>query len=331
MTVPAIQDLIKKSFLANKYGNGGDVRRVFLKETQDWSTSLKRIQEVDRERFAEQKVEGQASAQRGISQGYYKDASRKTISITRVVSGEAYQALEAHTLAKWAMQTSTDVTDKIELDMRNFLGYATAGTSYVDNGGYTIDLTTGDGLSLFSTVHTLKNSATTYSNILSGNPTLTNTALEAAEDFFSYNVLDNNGQRMGNVKPNTIITTRKAIMRNRVNRILRSQAPEAIAGTANANSGVYNSYKDKYTHLEIEFDVNSLNITNSTYSFYWMLAALNGSPEDSLQLYYVSWMSPMVAPAEVNQDKWIISYTARAAYALAAVSGRGIVLSKATS
>jgi len=42
-------------------------------------------------------------------------------------------------------------------------------------------------------------------------------------------------------------------------------------------------------------------------------------------------MSPMVAPAEVNQDKWILSYTARACYGIAAVSGKGILVVKATS
>lgn len=332
MTVPAIQDLIKKSFLTTVYDTkiAGSVRQLFIKDTQDMTQSLKRVQEIDRERFAEQKVEGQASAQRGIGQGYYKDIQRKTVSITRKVSGEAYQALEAHKLAEYAIQTAQDVIDKVELDMRNFIGYATAGTSYTDNGGFTIDLTVGDGLSLFSTAHTLKFSSTTYSNILSGAPVLTNTALEAAEDFFSYNVLDNYGQRMS-MKPNTIITTRKAIMVNRVARILRSSSPEAIAGTANANAGVDNTYKNKYTHLVVEFDVDSFNITNSTYSYYWMLACLGGSPEDSLQAYYISWMSPMVATPEVKQDEWYLSYTARSLYGIGAVSGRGMVVAKATS
>lgn len=333
MTTPAIQDLIRKSFQANTAGDtGGDVRRVFVKDTSDWTVSLKRIQEIDRERFAEQKVEGQPSAQRAFSQGYFKDIKRKTVSVTKKVTGEEYQALEAHKLSAFAMQTSQDVIDKIELDMRNFLGYATAGTSYTDNGGFTVDLTVGDGLSLFSTAHTLKQSATTYSNILTGAPTLSNTALEAAEDFFAYNVLDNYGQRMS-IKPDTIIISRKAIMQNRANRILRSDSPEAIAGTANANAGVNNTYKNKYTVLVIEFDVDALNITNSAYSYYWFLAALNGSVDAGmrLQAYYISWMSPTSAPAEVKQDEWYMSYTGRSAYGIGAVSGRGIAVSKSTA
>lgn len=330
LTVPAIQDLVRKSFVKETHRVGGDVRKLFIKETSDWSSDTKRIHELDRERFAETKVQGQASAQRGIAQGYYKDIVRKTISITRIVSGEAYQALTAHKLAEYASQTAKDVVDKIELDMRNFLGYATGATSYTDNGGFTIDMTVGDGKSVFDTAHTLKGSSTTYSNILSGAPSLTNVALESGEDYFNYNVMDNYGQKI-EMKPNTLITSSKAIMVNKVDRLFGSVSPESIAGTANANSGIKNTYRNKYTHSVIDFDVTALNATNSTYSYYWFLAALGGMPEERFQAYYVSWMSPMVAPAEVNQDKWILSYTGRACYGIGAVSGKGILVSKSTS
>lgn len=329
MTIPATNDLIQKAFVKESFREAGDVRRIFHKETGDWSSQDKRIQEVDRERFAERKVEGQSSVQRGVSQGYFKDIRRNTISVTRLVSGEAYKALTAHKLAQYATQTSADVIDKIELDMRNFLGYGTS-TSYTDNGGFTVDTTVGDGLALFSTVHTLKNSATTYSNILSGAPAFSESALESAEDYFSYNVLDNNGQRI-TMKPNTIITSEKATMKNRVARTFGSMSPEAIEGTANANSGVQNTYKNKYKHLVVEFDITALNVSDSTKSFNWYLAALGGMPETSFQAYYVSWLSPQVAPAEINQDKWTLSYTARAAYGIGAVSGKGILISQATS
>lgn len=330
MTTPAVNDLVKKSFVKEVFRPAGDVRKVFHKEVGDWSSQDKRVQEVDRDRFAEVKVEGQSSAQRGISQGYFKDIRRKTISVTRLVSGEAYKALTAHKLAEYATQTAADVIDKIELDMRNFLGYGGAGTSYTDNGGFTVDTTAGDGLAVFHTAHTLKNSSTTYSNILSGNPALSEDSMEDAEDYFSYNVLDNNGQRVS-MKPNTIITSSKATMVNRVKRLLGSMSLNTVEGSANSNSGVQNTYKNKYQHLVIDFDVNALNITDSTKSFYWYLAALGGSPETSFQAYYVSWLSPQVAPVEINQDKWTLSYTARACYGIGAVSGKGCLQVKATS
>ncbi len=330
MTLPAIQDLVKKSFVKEAHKEGGDVRMLFMPKNGSWESSSIRVHEVDRERFAEQKVEGQKSAQRGVSQGYYKDISRKTISITRKTSGEASHALTAHDLAIWAQSVAKDVVDKIELDMRNFLGYATGATSYVDNGGFTIDLTVGDGLAVFNSTHTLKQSSTTYSNILSGAPSLSESALESGEDYFNYNVMDNYAQRV-EMKATHIITSNSATMKNRVARLLRSSAPESIEGTGNNNPGVVNTYRDKFRHLVIEFDVTALNAADSTKKFYWFLASLTGLPEERFQAYYVRWLRPTVAPAEVDQDAWVVSATARACYGLGAVSGKGILVAKATS
>lgn len=330
MTTPAVNDLIKKSFVKEVFRDADDVRKIFHKDTATWENDRKRVQEIDRERFAEGKVEGKASAQRGIAQGYSKEIVRRTVSITRLVSGEAYKSLSAHNLAQYATQTGADVVDKIELDMRNFIGYGT-GTSYTDNGGFTIDTTTGDGLALFYTAHTLKNSASTYSNILSGAPSLSENSLPSAEDYFNYNVMDNYGHRI-KMKPNYIITTSKAVMVNRVDRIFGSMSPEAIEGAVNDNAGVKNSYKNRgWKHLIVDFDVNALDEVDSTKSYNWLLGALGGMPETSFQAYYISWMSPMVAPAEINQDKWRMSYTGRATYGIGAVSGKGLLLVQATA
>lgn len=329
LDTPAVQDLIKKSFIQGVKKDAGAIRKVFHPVKQSWETKYKRIQEFDKERLAEQKVEGQASVQRGIAEGYYKQFTRKTISVTRKVSGEELLALKAHDLSGNVTGVAEDIIDKIELDMRNYLGLGD-GSSYTDNGGFEIDTTVGDGLSFLNTTHTLKNSSTTYSNILSGAPSFSEDAMESAEDYFSYNIMDNYGKRQS-LKPNTIITSEKATMRNRVTRLLKSISPEAIEGTANANSRVVNTYGDKFMHLVIAFDVTALDITDSGLSFYWFLACLGGSPRKSLQAYYIKWLSPMVAPAEYNQDAWTLSYTARSAYAIGAVSGKGILVSQATS
>lgn len=329
LTAPAINDLIKKSFAKEVFRDAHPVRALFHKETSDWTVDRKRIQELDRERFAETKVEGKASAQRGISQGYAKEIIRKTISVTRVITGEAYRALEAVKLSQYATQTGADVVDKTELDMRNFIGFG-MGSSYTDNGGFTVDTTVGDGLALFHTAHTLKNSPITYSNILSGAPALNEASLDLAKDYFNFNVVDNNGQRI-KMKPNTIITTSKSVMVNRVDRLFGSSSPEAIEGTANANAGVKNSNKMKYKHLIADFDVNALDEYNSAKTFFWLLGALGGMPETSFQAYFVSWMSPMTAKAEIDQDKWILSYTSRSAYGIGALNGKGLLLVQATA
>lgn len=329
MKMPAIQDLAKKSFAKGIHKPAGDVRRIFHPESCSWDSATKRVVEVDRERYASVKSEGQDSKSRRVEQGYTKDMVRKTISVTRDLSGEAVKALTAHGLGKFAMNVGKDVVDRIELDMANFIGMGSA-SSYVDMDGFTVDLTTGDGLSLFNTSHTLKHSATQYSNVITGNPSFSEDALEIAEDYFNYNVMDNFGQRI-TMNPNAIITSRKASVKNRVKRLLKSTAPEKIEGTTNANSGVTNTYKESYEHLVVDFDVDAKGITDATKSFNWFLAALGEDTDTSFQGYYCSWMSPETAPVEINQRKWTISQTARAAYGLAAVSGRGIAKSGATS
>lgn len=328
MTLPAVRDLAKKGFTKGTHKPAGDVRRIFHRESCGWDSATKRVVEVDRERYASTKSEGQDSKTRRTAQGYTKDMVRKTISVTRDLSGEAVKSLTAHGLAKFSMNVGKDVVDRIELDMANFIGMGDA-ASYVDMDGVTIDLTTGDGLSLFNASHTLKNSATTYSNIVAGAPSFSEDAMEDAEDYFNYNVLDNFGQRV-TMNPNSIITTRKASVKNRVKRMLKSTAPESIEGTANANSGVTNTYKDSYSHLVVDFDVDAKGVTDASLSFHWILAALGNDPDSSFQGYYCSWQSPMSAPVELNQRKWTISQTARAVYALGAVSGRGMCIAKAT-
>ncbi len=329
MSTPAVQDLVRKSFIQGAKKDAGAIRKVFHPDSQTWDTKYKRIQEFDRERLAEQKLEGQASAQRGVAEGYNKQLTRKTISITRKVSGEEFLALKAHKLAENVTGVAEDIIDKIELDMRNFIGIGTS-SSYTDNGGFTVDTTVGDGLSLFNSTHTLKNSTVTYSNILSGAPAFSESAMESAEDYFAYNITDNYGKRQ-TIKPNTIITADKATMKNRVIRLLKSISPEKIEGTANSNANVKNTYGDKYQHLVVEFDVTALDITDSSKSFNWYLASLGGSPRKSFQAYYIKWLSPMVAPAEHDQDKWTMSFTARSAYAIGAVTGKGILLVQATA
>ncbi len=332
MSVPELQDLIKKTFVQNTANREmGDISKLYRKETVGWEVNQKRFDELDREKFAERKGELQASAVRGYSKGYSKTVERYTVSVERVLSGEAYKNVTALGLAEWATAVVNDVYDKIDLDMRNFLGYSTGAASYVDNGGYTVDLTTGDGLAVFNAAHTLKFSSTTYSNIVSGAPAFSAQALDQAYDFFSYNVYDNNGKRMS-MKPNTVITSKKPAMMHRVKRILNSQSQEKVEGTTNANSGVMNTYSSlNLEHLAIEFDVDQYDNTNTNLSYYWFLACLGGDMASSLQFIFASWGSPEAGKVEVDESKFYLSWVARAFCGIAALSGRGIVVSKATA
>lgn len=216
-----------------------------------------RMTEFDKERIAEVKSEGGKSVRRISKVGYHKDIYRKTISVTRAISGEASMALTAHGLKQDAMSVGEDIVDKIELDMRNFIGYGDA-LSYTDNGGRVVDTTTGDGKPVFYNAHTLKHSNKTYSTLLASNPAFSEEALAQSENVFRNDVMDNFG-RIQNIKPNTVITTNDATVKNKVTRLLKSISPEAYDATTNSNSSVVNVNKDKYKHLMVDFDVDSLD------------------------------------------------------------------------
>lgn len=335
MPLEAVRDLVIKSFLTPNPRQFGDERKLFIPRSPKGgiASETEKVTEMDRQRFAAtQKVQGQASAQAGIAEGYSKVIYRKTVSIERVLSGEAVLGLEDKGLASWAMETRSDIEDKILLDMRNFLAYAAgSSTTYTDNGGFSIDVTTADGLTAFHAAHTLKYSSSTYSNIVTGAPALSEVALDTASDFFSYNRLDNYGKPLANPGKLTIVTSNKAVMKNRVARIVTSMSPEAIEGQANANANVKNVNNGRYEHISIDFDQDANGNWDSTKSFYWFLAALQSAEADRLQWYYVRWMSPMAAPTVTKESEWIISNVARAMYGIGAASAKGACVSKATS
>ena len=329
MSVPQISDLVKKSFQQYKPQNFGDVKDLFHFVQGTSGERTKRILELDRQRLAKTKVQGQGSAKAKVAEGYYKDIERKTVSITRVLTGENKDDITAHGLGKWATEVKDDVVGKAELDMTNLFGYA-SGTSYTDNGGFAIDTTTGDGKSFANNAHTLKHSSATYSNIVSGAPALSEAGLEVANDMFVYNTKDNYGQRIV-YRANALLITRNTRMQNRADRILGSSAPEKIEGTANANSGVKNSWKNRFTVKTIEFDLTAKEEYDANKKYYWAIASIGNDPATTLQAYFVSWKKAYPAPPEIDQDKFVISFTARALYGIGVVSGRGIAFSFATS
>ena len=103
----------------------------------------------------------------------------------------------------------------MELDLSHRITFGTA-TSYVDMDGVTVDLTVGDGLSLFNAAHTVRGSATTYRNILSGNPAFSKSSLEGMEKLVVEETINQFGEKMAmpfdiifsTDDPNTVNTIR---------------------------------------------------------------------------------------------------------------------------
>jgi len=133
----------------------------------------------------------------------------------------------------------------IDLDIAHRFTFATA-TSYTRTAGgtsTTVDITVGDGLALLSAVHKLTGSATTYNNIITGNPQFSKGALENAEKLFVEETYDNLGVKMF-MKADTILTTDDPNTINQVRELLH-----ATANVDSNNANTFNVYSNAYTHV----------------------------------------------------------------------------------
>ena len=109
--------------------------------------------------------------------------------------------------------------------------------------GRTVDITVWDGYALGYASHTLTGSATTYNNIITGNPQFSKGALENAEKLFVEETYNNLWEKML-MTPDTIITTDDPNTINQVRELF-----QATANIESSNAGTFNVYSHKYKHV----------------------------------------------------------------------------------
>lgn len=159
---------------------------------------------------------------------------------------------------------------RMEYDMSAPFTYCTS-TSYTNIDGRVVDISTGDGLSLANASHTLRNSSTTYRNIVANNPQLSAGALELAENLFTQQMYDNNGNRVVCVPDCLVLCTDKTTY-NVALKIIKSSAPMDAP-----NAGVHNPYNGAYKivrafGIDSTFTVGGTAFTfDATKSKQWML------------------------------------------------------------
>lgn len=289
--------------------NSGDSKRFAERITTD--------------QYASVREEGAVADAGAVQYGYEKDAQvytiAKTISITKRmrVAGKDRAILDEIT------NLSEVCPNTQELDLSHRLTFAWS-TSYTYKGT-SRDLTTGDGLALISTAHTLTGSATTYSNQITGNPAFSKGALETAEKSFVEGSFDNLGVKIA-VTPSTIITTDDPNTVNEVRQLLN-----ATADVNSANSGTTNVYKSKYKHVvNPRIATDSNGGVDSTKAKYWFLAS-----ERASDFYLCELEAPYVkSPKDGNNGEDFASenwnYLAAATYLISIVTGRWIRGSQGT-
>ena len=330
-TFPEVTNLIQKMFVDKLENVPIDAMPLFIEKSvpQGQGDSIQ-VNEKDFTTYANNMPEG-SDAKKGIfGVGYHKQVLWHRY-------GQEYDiTYKMRTTAQWldVVQSTVEAlsvapTQRINLDATHMLTFGNA-VSYVDLDGTVRDTSTGDGLALFSAVHTLAFNANTYSNIVPGAPQFDKTALEAAELLAVTNIRDNFGVKKV-MNFTHIITSDAPSVCNDVMQLLRS-----ISDPNQANSGTMNPYKARYSHLKLSLLATDANGNpDATKQNWWGIAALEGTGGSRWQAYKVTWepvrMKTMPTMGnngeDVHNDNW--TYGARAACNFASLSGRGIIFSLA--
>lgn len=331
ITFSELTDLIRKEWVVTQNMIKPQAMQIYITDPiGKGQGSTKRYDEIDTETYAKLKRQGEAVQKASVGVGYNVTMTKKRIGLEIDITQEMRDENRYPEVGALITNLTHFCPQRIELDATHRLTFGSA-VSYVDMDGETVDITGGDGLAIFSAVHTLKFSTTTWSNIVSGNPVFSQGALEAAELLTTTDILNNFGdKRVMNF--NTIITGTDPNTKNAVKQFLNS-----TSDVDQNNPGVVNVYQNSYTHLVLpQLATTATGANDSTKRRYWFLAALQQGPM-GLQAYHGLWeKAHMVAsPASGNNmedpHKDIWSWGTRAGYGFTFVSGRGIIASLPTS
>lgn len=328
ITFSGMTDLIRKEWVTTQNMVKPVAKQLYITSSiAKGNGNTKRYDEVDTQTYAKIKKEAEAVSKASVGIGYNVTMTKKRIGMEIDITQEMRDENRYPEVGSLITNLTHFCPQRIELDATHRLTFGTA-VSYTDMDGETVSTTGGDGLAIFSAVHTLKYSSTTWNNIVTGAPVFSRGGLEAAELIANTNILSNFGERRV-MTFNTIITGDDPTTVNAVKQFLGS-----TTDIDQNNSGVMNVYQNKYKHLVLpQLATTAMGAPDSTKSKYWFLASL-GMGMNGLQAYYGEWEAPNMKPTGGNMenphtDVW--SYGTRAGYGFVFVSGRGIVGSFPTS
>lgn len=280
--------------------------------------------EVDLENYAKRKGEGAQAERARVQQGYSKIARLQRIAMDIGITYEMRTQNKYSDVVARLTNLGALTARRMELDLSHRITFGAA-TSYVDMDGDTIDITTGDGLSLFNAAHTVRGSASTYRNILSGNAAFSKSSLEGMEKLCVEETINQFGEKMA-IPYDVIFSTDDP---NTVNTI-RTELNSTASTTVEVNSGVVNVNGGRYRHVMLPLVATDNNgAVDTTKAKYWGLAStmftsayLGVHEEPRLKTPPADGNSA----EEFSTDDW--SFGTRAGYFICIVSGSWVKFSK---
>lgn len=328
ISITDFTDLVKRQFEMVAGNVVPNAQQLFQVDEVGMNNGEFRLyEEYDQDTFASFKAQGQNVTKARAGVGYSKQAKVRRFG-TEIDITDEMRKFNKYPEVKAKLTNLTSYAEmRMELDLTHRITFAAA-TSYVDRDGNTIDTTVGDGLALVSATHTLKYSATTFSNVITGNPAFSRTGLETAERQASTQVYNNFGEKH-RMNFNKVFYADNPTTENLVLELLQSLASPA----SQINSGVKNVYLNKYEPVKLPFLATLANSAYDSSKINWWGLVATGNDAMAWQAYFAKWenpylIDPVTTPSLVDGHADIWTYGVRCSYDIAIVSGRGFLLSQ---
>lgn len=322
MKYPDFVDLCELTFLkgrksvAHNAKNSGLFRTI---EIADNSGNTREFTESDNELFLKAKGESEQAKRLKDVQGFKKIGKTKRFAGEKEISWEMRKHNKYPEVTSKMLNLGMQGPNTIERDLCHVFTFGKDG-SYTDSDGETRDLTTADGQPLFDNAHKMKATSKTFSNILSGNPTFSQTSFENMLDLRRTNAINHFGQVLA-ANDDIVWSSSDTKTVHDIRRELNSTTQ-----VGQENSGVINVLP-KYKHVQLEYldtDVNGGR--DATKSKYWGVAS-----STMTELVYAETEAPHVKMPGVNADGTIaedfstddIKVGARAEYMIVTVAPYG--------
>lgn len=325
MSLPVFTQLADVTFmealgqLPSKAENSGLFR---VDRIADNSGKFRQYEEIDLENYAAEKDEGDQASIARVQQGYTKTVELKRYGLDIRITYEMRHYNKYQDVVRRLTNLASTLEKRKELDLTHRVTFGFA-TSYTNRDGRSVDISVGDTLALFSTAHTLRGSATTFRNILAGNPQFSKASLESMEVMRVNNMYNQFGEKM-EVTDDIVFSTDNPTLCNSIREVLQSTAEVSAP-----NAGVVNVYKSKYRHVELPLlATTAVGAVDTDKQYYWGLA----SSKDSSAYFAVNERPHLNAPTmgsnaeDVSTEDW--TFTGRTGYGICIVGARWISISK---
>lgn len=297
-------------------------RSLYMVESIPNGTGDRRVyDEIDGETYARYKSEGADATKTQVVDGWTKTMTNRRFAAEIDITYEARSYGKDQEILRKLTSLATFCGQRQALDLTHRFSFSTA-TSYTDMDGETVDTSMGSTTStaLVDATQDLTGTTTTYSTVITGNPSFSQGGLEVALGQTNTQILNNFGERR-TMNFNTIVTGDDPATVRQVRQLMQS-----MSDVTQNNPGVVNTYEGTFRHVVLpRLATTATGAYDSTKAKYWFLVAAGEA-----ELHLGVWEEPHLkqpAPAnngeDVHNDNW--TFGARCGYGICVPVARGVV------